>query len=375
MRRDTAPPALDPLEIATGIVYGVGSGLRLPPAADAGTALAAAVGPALRRGRCFVSFSGGRDSSAVLAAAAHVARREGLDLPVPLTIRARHAPAAEESDWQECVVAHLGLDDWVRIDVDGELDAVGPYARAVLAHHGLLWPFNVHFHVPMLVEATGGTLLTGIGGDELWKAATARRVRRRRHALRIAPSRLQRSVLARREPVDFPWLTSAARRAARLAGAAEAAAEPWTARDRLSWWRSLRYLAVGTRSLAAVAVDAGATIEHPLLSPTLWGALAAVAPRAGFSSSDAALAAVAGELLPQELVARRTKAGFDDVFFADQARALAERWDGGGVPEDLVDVAALRAGWRSEAPDPHTLTLLQAAALASAGDGVQHAIA
>jgi asparagine synthase (glutamine-hydrolysing) len=375
MRGHGAPLALAPLEIATGMVYGMGRPVRLPSGADPATALAAAVRPALQRGPCFVSFSGGRDSSAVLAAAADVARREGLDLPVPLTIRPREAPAAQESEWQESVVAHLGLEDWVRIDVGDELDAVGPYARAVLARHGLLWPFNVHFHVPMLAQAAGGTLLTGIGGDELWTAASARRARPRRHALRIAPFRLQRAVLARHEPIGFPWLTRAARRAARRAGAAEAAREPWTTRRRLAWWRSLRYLAAGTRSLAAVAADAGATVEHPLLSAALWGAVADVAPRAGFAGARAALAAVAGHLLPPELIARRTKAGFDDVFFNEHARALAAEWAGHGVPVELLDVAALRAHWRSDAPDPHSLTLMQAAVLASAGDGVEQAIA
>jgi asparagine synthase (glutamine-hydrolysing) len=311
----------------------------------------------------------------VLAAATHVARREGLAPPVPLTIRAREAPAAQESGWQECVVGHLGLDDWVRIEVAEELDAVGPYAREVLARHGLLWPFNVHFHAPMLAQAAGGTLLTGIGGDELWTSSCARRMGARRHALRLAPRPVQRVVLARREPIDFVWLTPAAQRAARLAGAAEAAREPWSPRDRMGWWRSLRYLAVGTRSLAAVAAGAGAVIEHPLLSPAVWGALAAAAPRAGFARGDAALAMVAGRLLPPELVARRTKATFDELFFSEHARALAADWEGAGVPSELVDVAALRAHWRAEAPDPHSLTLLQAAALASAGEGVQQAVA
>ena len=54
------------------------------------------------------------------------------------------------------MVAHLQVRDWLRLDVDGELDAVGPVARRVLRRHGLLWPFNVHFHAPMLEAARGG---------------------------------------------------------------------------------------------------------------------------------------------------------------------------------------------------------------------------
>ncbi|HET8757872.1 MAG TPA: asparagine synthase-related protein, partial [Solirubrobacteraceae bacterium] len=171
----TAP--LTPLELALGVVIGTDPPAERTPAAprDPLSALEAAVLPALRRPPCLVSFSGGRDSSAVLAVAARVARREGLADPVPVTIRALGAPAADEARWQELVVAHLGLDDWSRLTFADELDVVGPVAAGVLRRHGLLWPFNAHFHVPMLDAARGGALLTGIGGDELFGAATSPR--------------------------------------------------------------------------------------------------------------------------------------------------------------------------------------------------------
>ena len=50
-------------------------------------ALEAVVLRALLRPPCLVSFSGGRDSSLVLAIASDVARRHGLPLPVPATNR------------------------------------------------------------------------------------------------------------------------------------------------------------------------------------------------------------------------------------------------------------------------------------------------
>jgi Asparagine synthase len=366
---------LAPFEVATGIVYGVAAPhAALPFGGDPADALQAAVRPALQRGRCFVSFSGGRDSSAVLAAAAHVARREGLEAPVPVTIRARDVPQSHESDWQERVVGHLGLGDWIRIEAGDDLDAVGPCARSLMARHGLLWPFNVHFHVPMLRAASGGTLLTGIGGDELWAASSLHRPGWRRRALRLAPIALRRAALARREPADFPWLTAAGRRAARRAGAADSATEPSAAARRLAWARRVRYLAVGTRSLAAAATDLDASIEHPLLAPPLWGAVAAAAPRDGFATRDGALAAVAGGLLPQEVVGRRTKAGFDGVFFHDHSRAFVREWDGTGAPDRLVDAEALRQHWLGQSPDPHSLTLLQAVALASPGDRLEQTV-
>src|SRR5262245_65085870 len=81
--------SLAPLEIATGLVLGVEPrrevvAPRLDAAEPPLPAFERAVLPALRRGPCLVSFSGGRDSSAVLAVATGIARREGLPLPVPV---------------------------------------------------------------------------------------------------------------------------------------------------------------------------------------------------------------------------------------------------------------------------------------------------
>ena len=113
-------------------------------------ALESAVLRVLQRPPCAVSFSGGRDSSAVLALATHLARREGLPLPIPATNRFPAVESSNETEWQERVVTHLGLDEWVRLEHDDELDCVGSIAQETLGRHGLLWPFNAHFHVPLL---------------------------------------------------------------------------------------------------------------------------------------------------------------------------------------------------------------------------------
>jgi hypothetical protein len=301
----------------------------------------------------------------VLAAATRVARREGLGDPVPLTIQSAAAPRSHETEWQERVVAHLDIRDWVRIEVADELDAVGPYARRVLDRHGLLWPFNVHFHLPMLEHAAGGTLFTGVGGDELWGASHRRRERPRRRLLALAPRAVQGRVLARNRPIDYAWLRPNAIRAAKLAAGARAAAEPWTLVRRMRWYRGQDAMAIGTRALALIAADAGAAIEHPLLDARLWGAVAAAAPRGGFRDREAALAAVAGDVLPPETVSRRTKASFDAVFFNEHARAFVREWAGDGVPDEVVDAEALRAQWNEVSPDAHTYTLLQSAWLTS----------
>jgi asparagine synthase (glutamine-hydrolysing) len=347
--------ALTPLDIATGMPFGAPRRGAPLPAPAAG--LDAAILPALRHGPCLVSFSGGRDSSAVLAAATALARREGLPLPVPATLRAPGAAASDEAHWQERVVQHLGIEDWIRIEVQDELDVIGPYARRVLRAHGLLWPCNVHFHLPLLEHARGGSLLTGVGGDELFAGAAA--TTWRRSAFGFAPPPLRRAVLARREPVAFAWLTPAARRAATAARAAEAATEPRGVRARMAWLRGLRYLELALSAIGEVAEDV--QLAHPLFDAGLWSAVAA---RGGFADRTAGMTALFGELLPSDVLARGSKAHFDEVFFNRHSRAFVQAWDGTGAPEGLIDVEALRANWLGGEPSAQTFTLLQALWLA-----------
>ena len=71
-----------------------------------------------------------------------------------------------------------------------------------------------------------------------------------------------------------------------------------------------------------------------------------------------------GGLVPDDVLARRTKASFDGAFWNRHSRAFAAGWGGGGVDADLVDTDALRREWAQERPDARTFTLLQAAWLA-----------
>jgi asparagine synthase (glutamine-hydrolysing) len=284
---------LAPLDVAVGFVLAAGEPVPLPAGSPPPlAALEAAILPSLLRPPCLVSFSGGRDSSAVLAVATLVARRYDLDDPIPATIRAPSAPDADETAWQEQVVRHLGIHDWLRLELDDELDAVGPIARRGLQRHGLMWPFNAHFHVPLLEAAHGGSLLTGVGGDELFAAASSPRAVAvlegrmrptardlRRIALYAAPRPLRRAWHRRRE-LPLPWLSAAGHKAAARAVAALEADEPRRLGSRLAWLRGATALSHGTASLAALAGDAGTAISHPLLDGHA-GAVRRPAARAG----------------------------------------------------------------------------------------------
>jgi asparagine synthase (glutamine-hydrolysing) len=74
--------------------------------------------------------------------------------------------------------------------------------------------------------------------------------------------------------------------------------------------------------------------------------------------------ALAGDLLPANVLGRTSKAYFNRVFFGEHTRAFAASWSGEGLDERLIDPEALRREWLSEVPDFRTSLLLQSAWLA-----------
>jgi hypothetical protein len=342
-------------------------------------ALEAAVLEPLRRSPCLVSFSGGLDSSVVLATAVRVARREGLAGPIPISWRFAAAPATQESDWQERVIAELGVADWIKLDGGPEHEFVGAVAMRAITAHGVLYPANAHLHAPLFEHACGGSLLTGVGGDEMlgcwrWRALADVRARRRRPVARdalrwglsIAPLALAAQRIARRDACDpLDWLRAPFARRIQRAEARERAAEPARWDRRLRWQADRRRLALALRSLDLLAADAGATVVHPLLAPGFLDALARAGGRNGFGDRAATLEAALSPVLPRALRGRRTKARFGEVFLGEHTRRFIAGWNGSGVDPEVVDVDALRAAWRSPQPPLFTALLMQQAALAA----------
>lgn len=371
------PFPLTSLEIACGIVLGPGEPAREQLGDSSATPIAAfehAVLEALERPPCLVSFSGGRDSSAALAIATRVARREGLPLPIPATNRFPTVELSDELEWQEIVISHLDLDDWFRNEVDDELDCVGSVATDVLRRHGLLWPFNAFFHVPLLLAARGGSLITGVGGDEVfggsrWARAAAvlsGRVRPRPRdaltvALALAPPRLRVPVLRRRLDVTFPWLRPAALQCVLDAWAEQDAVEPFGWGKEFNWWRTLRYWQVSRRSLAVLAADADARIFHPFADPGFSQALTRLPTNGRFEGRSAAMEMLFGDVLPAAVIRRASKASFDGAFFNVHSRRLVDSWQGEGAELEYIDADVLRGTWTSPEPDARSFLLLQSA--------------
>jgi asparagine synthase (glutamine-hydrolysing) len=336
------------------------------------------IAEALSRPPCGVSFSGGRDSSAILALATDVARNEGLELPIPITHRFPRSPATDETAWQDTVIRHLELTDWERHEfVDDELDLLGPVAQSVLRRHGLLWPSNAHFHEPILARLAGGSLLTGKFGDELfywrWARAAAvwwgkdRPVPRdaTRIALMFAPRAVRVALGRLRAGSAMPWLRPEARREFHRALALEEDGLPrrWDhAVDRLA--RS-RYRTSADSSFQLLAGEHDVLLTHPFEERRVLAALARAGGRAGFGYRTSALLALFGDLLPADVLIRRSKTEFNGVFRCRYSVEFARTWSGGGVPSEVVDEDALRDAWLGEPFHFGSSLALQAAWLAS----------
>jgi asparagine synthase (glutamine-hydrolysing) len=383
--RTTAPHPLTALEIASGIVVGADPHTPALPAYDGRSArqtLEDAILPALQRQPCVVSFSGGRDSSAMLALAAHVARREGLPAPIAVTLRYPDAPETREDDWQRAVVEHVGITDWECLDITDELDVIGPVAQRALRAHGVLFPFNAHCYLPMFPAADGGSVVTGLDGDGLldaWMCESAvdvlarRRAPRPRDVLRLGlfagPQRLRQLVLSGRLKRASSWLTPRAEAASRRADARELAEEPMRWDRRVHWWHARRHVSLATDALNTIAGAAGVHMSHPLLDPAFLAALAYAGGRYGLGGRTAVMRMLLFDLLPDRVLARDTKATFDSAFFNRHSREFARGWDGGSIDPELVDADRLRAAWLRPQFPLDSAMLLQATWLATVRAG------
>jgi asparagine synthase (glutamine-hydrolysing) len=365
------------LELAAGIALGSepdAAWVETPAYSTGRSALEAFMAAHLVSDPCVVSFSGGRDSSAVLALATHVARREGLPLPVPVTFRFPDSPMTYETDWQEHVIAHLGLEHWERMDLTDELDLLGDIAKTCLRAVGPTSPANVYLHVPVFRVARGGTVLTGLDGDGLfgdWKWCHAQQVlhgRVRPHpkdlvrvAFAMAPPSVRGATFRRRMNYVPVWLSESGQRAFVDAMVGRAATEPRQWDRRLRWHAQNRALHLAVQSLDLVAALHDVRVAHPLLEPQFLAALAHEGGAAGLGDRTSAMRHLAGDLLPVETVERRGKAVFNEAVWREGARTFAAEWDGTGLDPELVDPDRLREVWLAEYPVFHSWSLLQLA--------------
>jgi hypothetical protein len=369
--------ALTPLDVASGMVLGTDPSVS-PIAPGSGQnprqALQAAVRRALLRPPCLVSFSGGRDSSALLAVACQVARDEGLAPPIPATVQFPGDAAADESEWQDHVLAELGVKDRWQYTVGPDLEVIGPIATDQMRRHGLRYPPNVHFHQPIVAAASGGSLISGVGGDELltphlWsrlsRLGSPELPRKATDPLRLALARgprALRGLVLRRYSMTAPgWLRPVARRLVRRQASDWLADQPVRFDELVRrWWWTSRYFQHGSSSLELLAADFDVLAVFPFMDPMVLDALAVVRGGQGFPSRGAAMQSLFGDLLPERVISRPTKAIFDGALVGPMTRAFIQQWSGDGdLDHSLVDAVALHQAWQADAVDMRSLGLLQ----------------
>jgi asparagine synthase (glutamine-hydrolysing) len=384
---------MSPMEVVLGSVLGW-EGTLPPPTRSIENprrVLEDVVREALLRPPCGVAFSGGRDSSVVLAVAAHVARREGLPEPVPVTRVFPGVVEAEESSWQELVVRHLGLADWHRIVIFDDLDFVGPIAAEHLVQHGIVWPPAIGADVPLVKAVEGGSILDGEGGDDMLGDSMHRiaplsrlrrsprplrwdRIRRALGALAPAPVRTRH---IRQRAADEPrlWLRPSARDAMLDAFAETEGGRPLSFAASVRVFPRLRAQLLAARNRRILAGRRAVDLSSPFLDADFVHAMARHGKVFGPGDRTGVLRLLVPDLLPDDLLTRVSKARFNTCYMARHTREFAESWEGDGLDPALVDWAELRGEWLSEWPHPATSALLQAAWLATTAGAVASRLA
>ena len=339
-----------------------------------------AIMPAVASAPCFVAFSGGRDSSAVLAVATELARREGLPDPIPVTEVYPAVPESDESAWQHLVLDHLDLHEWLRIELVEGNDYLNPHASESLKTRGLIWPPALHAKPAILSRLGSGSLLTGEGGDEvlgrrrgaqvsrLWrrgKRPDVTALRSAAGALAPEPIRRRRVLASLNESTMQPWISAEVRMRHHRLLAADWASEPLGTARSLEWLLARRSAAAASHNYGTLAAEFGLALREPFLDPSFVRSFARHTGRWGFASRTEAMRVLFGDLLPDAIVTRRSKAYFNRAFMGAATRSFARTWDGAGVDPELVDCDVLRAEWLSDMPSAISSLLLQAAWLGS----------
>ncbi|HEY1316414.1 MAG TPA: hypothetical protein VGF10_04305 [Gaiella sp.] len=374
------PSHLTPLELAVSRTLGVE---RRPPLQRSAPespelSLERILEPAVAGGRCVVSFSGGRESAWLLAAATSAARRHGHPDPVPATLRRGGAASRRESEHQERIVRHLGLEDWERIDVGDDLELLGPYARRALSEAGILFPAHLYVFLPLLDLARGGALLAGGVLTDFfiyWRWARLseviglRRRPRRRDLRELAvaalPRRARRAILRPERGLEPPaWLRPDAAREAQRLLLSQFGDIPVSFAAAMSSQRTHRCHTATRESLDALGAAAGARFLMPLRDDRYVAAVAAAGGRRGFGDRSTTAERLAGSVLPVELLQRSDGAGDRYATVGDATRAFLDTWSGAGLDSEVVDVAVLRDTW-SSGDVPYASTMLLQAAFAT----------
>lgn len=323
---------------------------------------------------CYLLFSGGRDSSALLAVAVAVARRLGADDPHPVTYVHPAAPGSDEGDWQDLVLRHLAISRRTVLEFRGEQAWLGEAATESLRPHGLLWPPSVHLHgaIYQHLEA-GAALVSGEGGDLAIEGRRITPLVRAVQALRPRASVRELSALVRGDTNRViealadacGWLTPIGRQRFLEVYSSHNGSWRW---DRDLFRTAYSRLAVlASANFRAQAQSFGLLPLNPFEEPRFIAALMRRGGLVGMGGRTDMMRALFADLLPDPVLARTSKAYFNETRWTETERAFARDWEGAGVDPECNDHDLLRREWLSETPFTLSAFHLHAAWLATHG--------
>ena len=278
-----------------------------------------------------------------------------------------------ENTWQELVVSHLRLPDWLKMDFTSELDALGPIAQPALRRFGILTPPNWYVHQPMIQAAAGGSLLpaleatrsSGTRGELWWLVSRPpwSRLPRElaRTALHALPKEVQLAVWASRSGSGYEWLQPETRERVRRSLLADQVLGPLAWNRALRRWCRTRQFQSHHVVLAALGLDYDVVVKHPFLDEEWLAVAGRTFGWAGPVDRQSTIGEHFGTLLPEALIARKDKATFDAPIFSDYTRDFVKSWDGGGLDPTMIDFPGFPRTLVHGGPDIRTQLLLQTA--------------